>query len=181
MNLYLRFVLILIKAWFAKKQAILAESVLNFRVLPFDCDINFHLNNARYLSFMDLGRIRLMGQGKLLAQIYKERWLPVVTAIEISFIRALSPWQRFQLVSRVVGWDENYIYIEQRFETVKGLAAIALVKGTFVINGKKCRMQEIMDTVEPGVQSPPLPNIITQWKDFTDAKKSFTQTVGSNE
>ena len=33
------------------------ESVLSFRCLPTDIDINMHLNNARYMMLADLGRI----------------------------------------------------------------------------------------------------------------------------
>lgn len=172
MNLYFRFFIILMKAWFAKKQAILAEATLSFRVLPLDCDVNLHLNNARYLSFMDLGRVQLMGKAKLLKLIYQQRWAPVIAAAEISFIKALAPLQRFKLISRVVGWDESYIYMEQRFETDKGLAAVALVKGTFIINGKKCDMQSLMNKVEPGIVSPELPAAIEHWKYLTEAKKS---------
>jgi len=172
MNLYFRFFIVLLKAWFTKKQAILTESTLSLRVLPLDCDINFHLNNARYLSFMDLGRIQLMGNAKLLKHIYQQRWAPVIAAAEISFIKAIAPWQRFKLVSRVIGWDEGYVYMEQRFETANGLAAIALVKGTFVVNGKKCDMQELMNKVEPGIVSPELPAAIEHWRYLTEAKKS---------
>jgi thioesterase superfamily protein len=38
------------------------EARLRFRILPHDLDLNFHVNNARYLSFMDLGRVDLMGR-----------------------------------------------------------------------------------------------------------------------
>ena len=40
----------------------LAESVLSFRVMPSDLDVNLHMNNGRYLSFMDLGRLHLVAQ-----------------------------------------------------------------------------------------------------------------------
>lgn len=172
MNLYFRFLFILMKAFWGKKQGVFSESRLTFRVLPFDCDINFHLNNARYFSFMDLGRIQLLGQGRLLIPLYQRRKMPVITGAEISFIKALAPWQQFKLVSRILGWDEYYIYIEQRFETSNGLAAVALVKGTFVTKGKKGKAQEIMDLIEPGIHSPELPSVISHWQLLTDVKKS---------
>lgn len=174
MNLYLRFLFIFFKTLFTKKQAIFAESRLKFRVLPFDCDINMHLTNSRYLSFMDLGRWHLMGQSKLLKHIYQNRWIPVVGAIEISFIRALNPLQQFELISKVIGWDKNYIYVEQRFKTKKGIAALAIIKGTLVINGRKCDMQKVLEKIQPGAASPELPEAIEHWKYLTDAKKSYT-------
>lgn len=150
----------------------LSESRLTFRALPFDCDINLHVNNSRYLSFMDLGRVHLMGHGKLLTTLYKNRWIPVITAVEMSFIKAIKPFQEFELISRAMGWDENYVYIEQCFEVAGTLVAIAMVKATFVIDGKKCQMQNVMELVEPDAKSPPLPEVIEQWKVLMDTKKA---------
>lgn len=162
----------MLKSLIAKKQDVFNESTLSFRVLPFDCDINIHMNNSRYLSFMDLGRVHLMGQGKLWTQVFKNHWIPVIVSAEISFIKALKPLQKFNLVSRVIGWDENYIYMEQNFLTQQVIAASALVKGTFLINGKKCIMQEVIDLISPGTLSPPLPQAIEHWRYLTEAKKS---------
>ena len=62
MNLYFRFWLILWQSLRAKAQNLLAPSQLRFTVFPTDCDLNLHLTNSRYLSFMDLGRTHLLGQ-----------------------------------------------------------------------------------------------------------------------
>ena len=69
MNLYFRIILVLIKSFFAKKISPLTSSTLSFRALPFDCDINLHLTNARYLSFMDLGRTYYVGQLKMIGKL----------------------------------------------------------------------------------------------------------------
>ena len=55
MNLYLRLLLLLLRIWRLPRRGVLDESRAAFHVLPNDCDINFHMNNGRYLSFMDLG------------------------------------------------------------------------------------------------------------------------------
>lgn len=47
----------------------LDTSVLKMRTWPGDLDINFHMNNGRYLTLMDLGRFNLTirsGQGGLM-------------------------------------------------------------------------------------------------------------------
>lgn len=38
------------------------ESRLAFRCLPTDVDLNFHLNNARYLMMADLGRMDIFSR-----------------------------------------------------------------------------------------------------------------------
>ncbi len=66
MNLYLRLFLLLFRLIGLKRKGLFEESRVAFRVLPNDCDINFHMNNGRYLAFMDLGRVHLMAQLRLL-------------------------------------------------------------------------------------------------------------------
>jgi hypothetical protein len=62
MNLYLRLICVLWKIWRLPRKGVFDESRVTFRVLPTDCDVNFHLNNGRYLAFMDLGRLHLTAQ-----------------------------------------------------------------------------------------------------------------------
>jgi len=54
-NLYLRLLKLLFLLPFVRRQALLDHGHIAFRVRPNDCDINLHLNNGRYLTFMDLG------------------------------------------------------------------------------------------------------------------------------
>ena len=75
MNLYLRLILVLFGLIGLPRRGLLEESRISFRVLPNDCDINGHLNNGRYLSFMDLGRLHLVAQIGLLRVILRRRWL----------------------------------------------------------------------------------------------------------
>ena len=66
MNLYLRLLFLLLGIWRLPPRGLLEASRAVFRVLPNDCDMNLHMNNGRYLSFMDLGRVHLMAQSGLL-------------------------------------------------------------------------------------------------------------------
>lgn len=137
MNLYLRLFILLFKLWRLPRKGPFEESRVAFRVLPNDCDINLHMNNGRYLSFMDLGRVHLVAQIGLLRVILRKRWRAALGAAEINFIRALAPLQKFDLVTRLVTWDEKYAYMEQRFESGGVLCAHAYVKGLFLdANGK---------------------------------------------
>ena len=144
MNLYVRLVFVLIQSLFAPRRGILDESRLRFHSLPHDCDINFHVTNARYLSFMDLGRLHLTGQLRLLGRILRRRWMPVLRSAEVTFIRPIKPWKSFELVTRVISWDEKYIYMEQRLEGSGVLYAVGLMKGLFLNGGAKVPTAEIL-------------------------------------
>ena len=172
MTLYFRLLLVFIRCLFIQKKTLLKPCRLRFRVLPFDCDINLHLNNARYFSFMDLGRLQLIGQTGLFTQIYKERlWVPVVAGIEMTFLRALNPLQSFELVTRVLAWDEYYVYMEQRFEVKGTLMAIGIIKGVFLSGKTKHSINAVMESVSPGIVSPPLPEVVLHWQNLAQAKK----------
>ncbi len=86
-----------------------------FRVWPTDLDILRHMNNGKYLSVMDIGRFALMQHTGLDTVFSRERWYPVVVGQTISYRKSLLPWQRFTIESRILGFDEQAVYIEQRF------------------------------------------------------------------
>ena len=106
-------------------------SRLNFRVMPTDCDLNLHMTNARYFSFMDLGRVHVMLTTGIRNGFFKEGWGPMIGTSFIRFRRALPPFTKFQLVSDIVDHDEKWIYMEQRIEVNGELYAVAYFKGLF--------------------------------------------------
>jgi acyl-CoA thioesterase FadM len=174
MNLYLRLLKVLILIWFSPRKGIMDESRLSFRVWPHDCDLNMHLNNGRYLTFMDLGRIHLIGQIKLLSRLIKNRWMPVLGAAEINFIRPVKPLQKFSLTTRMLGWDEKYFYIEQRFTVEENkLCAAALVKGLFVAGGEKVKPEDILRLAGPLLPPPEMPDTIKQWNQLLAMKRQL--------
>ena len=82
---------------------------------------------------MDLGRVHLRRADRAAARSSsRRRWTPVLAAAEINFIRQLAPFQKFELVTRIVTWDDKYAYMEQRFESDGVLCAHAFVKGLFL-------------------------------------------------
>jgi len=42
-------------------------------------------------------------------------WDPVVAAQTIRFRRSLTRWQRYTITTRIVGWSERSVYLEQVF------------------------------------------------------------------
>ena len=171
MNLYLRLLFLLARLWRLPRRGLLEASRVSFRVLPNDCDINFHLNNGRYLSFMDLGRVHLIKQIGLMQVILKQGWMPVLTAAEINFIRSLQPLQKFDLVTRLVSWDDKYYYIEQKFESRGMLCAHAYVKGVFLRKGYKVSNSEAVAIAGYTDAPPPMPEELRLWAELGNAKK----------
>lgn len=179
MNLWFRLLLTLIKCLFVKKDHLLDSSELTFRVLPFDCDINIHLTNSRYLAFMDLGRLYLIAHKKnLFRTMLRHRWQPIISGIEIKFIKPVKPFSKIKLRTRLLTWDERYLYLEQRFFDNNKLYAIALIKGTFIEQRERVPMSRILTIIgEPQTIAPPMPLVIKHWQALTEAKKTSTESL----
>ena len=149
---------------------LLDEDRVNFRVWPNDIDLNLHMNNARYLSWMDYGRTRLLARTRLLEHILRSRWTPLIGAAWVTYRRSLPLFARFTLGSRLVCWDERWFYMEQTFTGREGLAAVGWVKGLLRGPGGNLAPQEVLDGIEPGITSPPIPEAIQNWNVLTREK-----------
>ena len=135
MNLWLRLLWLLLTARRRGPVSLPRESsTLNFRVWPHDLDLSFHLNNGRYLTLMDLGRLDTMVRSGLWREVMHHKWTPIASAITIRFQRELRPFQQFRLDTKLLCWDANLVVMEQIFVIDGGprdgqVAARALFKG----------------------------------------------------
>ena len=176
MNLYLRLIRIIFKMLFAEKAHPLETSKLCFRAWPHDCDINLHMTNARYLALMDLGRTFLIGQMGLLSKIFKRKWLPVVSSIEISYFREIKPFQKFQVHTLLLDWDDKYWYIGQKFFYKETLLASAMVRGIFMKDRRKIAFPHVVELVDAHIKKPTTPDPVYAWKNLLEEKKKSTSS-----
>ncbi|WP_158748572.1 thioesterase family protein [Acidobacterium sp. S8] len=146
---------------------LLDEDCVRMRVWPNDIDFNFHLNNSRYLSCMDYGRIHMLAVNGLLTHALKARWIPLVGSVDITYRRSLDLFAVFELRTRTLCWDEKWFYMEQRFHSKHGLAALAWVKGLFRSRNGNIPPQSIVDLVSPGFASPPISEAVARWNETT--------------
>ena len=153
MNLYFRLFLLLIKLIRKPSLGLLDTSVLKLRVLPNDLDINMHMNNGRYLSIMDLGRVDIMHRIGLMEHIITNRWSPVVGHLHMRFRRPFKLFQQYELSSRIVSWDEKWVYIEQTFICNHKIHAVGLVQG--LIRGKEGNIPSSQILELLGLNQPP--------------------------
>ncbi|GIU25638.1 thioesterase family protein [Shewanella schlegeliana] len=172
MNLYFRLIwLFLWRNRHCNKIDFLDTSRLAYRALPTDCDINFHLTNSRYPAFMDLARTYMMAEMGFLKRFLKLGWMPIVNAAEFTYIRDIKPFAKFEIETKLVGWDEKYFYIEQRFVSARGLHCIAHVRGVFVCKGKQVAIATMLAEVGFNEPAPQLPPEVIKWKSFLLLKK----------
>lgn len=173
MNLYFRLFMILLKSVFAGRIGVLDSSRVYYRAWPFDCDINFHLTNARYFSLCDLSRVTYMGQVGVLFKMIKRNWLPIAQAQEISYLRPINPFQRFEVLTRFSYWDDKYWYIEHKFFKADKLCAVLQVRGVFVHGKRIVPIPDVLALIGDNVKSPDKSEAVERWKKLLESKKQL--------
>ena len=166
MNLYFRLLLFMIRVRFRSRLGIWDTSHVTFRVNPLDLDLQRHMNNGRYLSLMDLGRMDLMLRSRFWQRITGQGWYPVVAGQTITYRRSLLLWERFDLASRVIGHDDRWIYMEQVFRRDGQVVADAIVRARFLRRtGGSVPVDELIALGGPLPEHLTLPEWVTEWNE----------------
>ena len=162
MNLWIRLIWLLATArWRGRLSLPHDASDILFRVWPHDLDLSVHMNNGRYLTLMDLGRLDVMVRSGLWRQVMRHRWTPIASAVTITFQRELRPLQHFRLQTRLACWASTQVVMEQIFTVVGGprdgqIAARALFKGGLYDRATKTfvPIAELMRAIDVWAESP---------------------------
>ena len=164
MNLYLRTFIVWLASYFRRRLGLLDTSVLKLAILPNDLDIYGHLNNGRYLTLMDLGRMDIILRSELMKLTRKKRWMPIVGAVAMEYYKSFQLFQTFELKTRMLCWDEKWFYLEQRFERGGRLHALGLVKGLFVGPKGRVPIEELIRNLQTVPIPPAVPEVIQKWQ-----------------
>ena len=81
--------------------------------MPWDIDLWRELNNGRTLTLYDLGRIPLalrVGLGRVL---WRNRWGLTMAGASVRYRRRIRMFERIEMRSRLICWDERFLYLEQ--------------------------------------------------------------------
>ncbi len=103
-------------------------SRIALRVWPGDLDAMVHMNNGRYLSLMDLGRLDLALRSGLVGECRRQHWLALLAAATARYWRPLKLFTGFELTTRLVWWDAKWLYLQHEMRQGEHLAAQALAK-----------------------------------------------------
>lgn len=146
MHMIFRTILIFLKKRFLRKVHFNEKTTITMRVLPTDLDILMHVNNGVYFSFMDFGRWDMIFRNGVFDLATKNGWYSVVAGETIKFKKSLELWDKFELETEIVGYDEKYFFIQQRFLKKGDLMATGLVKVRFLKRkGGTVSTQDVMN------------------------------------
>jgi acyl-CoA thioesterase FadM len=102
-----------------------------FRAWPWHCDSNLHINNARYLFFMEQARWAWSLRTGLLRRVFQRRWNFLVAGVSIVYRRPLPWWRAFSVRTSLIAASDPWLYVEHDFVDADGkVAARAVVRAT---------------------------------------------------
>lgn len=145
------------------RRGILEESVVRFRVWPNDLDTNLHMNNGRYLTLMDLGRLDLLLRNGSVRHVLRNKWYPVLAGTQIRFRRPLNLFQKFEIRTRIVSWDAKWVFLEQIILRQGEVALQAYLKGVFVGPKGSVPITRLLESMGVKETPPPLPPAFAAW------------------
>jgi acyl-CoA thioesterase FadM len=140
-----------------------------FVTLPTDLDILNHMNNGVYLSIMDVARFDLLVRNGVWKIFRARGWYPVVVSETVTFRKSLTIWQRFTIESRIVGFDDKSVYVEQRFvrPDAQGrpeIYAQGYIRGRFLKKaGGTVPMDELLAAVGAAPDGLEVPPWLLEW------------------
>lgn len=152
------------KARNAPRLAVLGTNVSHHMCWPWDIDLWWELNNGRTLTLYDLGRIPLMFRFGLVDVIRKNNWGLTIAGASVRYRRRVRMFDVVEMQSRVVFWDDRFLYIEQSMWRKDGECANhILLRAAFTGSGGIVSPAQVLQAVELDLQVPDAPDWIKGW------------------
>ena len=137
----------------------------NHRVLPNDVDVFGHMNNGRYFTLTDIVRFELLIRAGVWEQMKKRRIYPVIAGETIQFRKPLGPLQKYSIITRTLGWDEKFIYVEHCFQSADSIHALMMVRVRIIGDGSvRISPQQVLNMIDHDcLDETRITDVIAQW------------------
>lgn len=162
---YARFALAALSARRAPPLGIFDTHVSQHICWPWDIDPWMELNNGRTLTLYDLGRVGISLRTGLWAMLRRQRWGIVVAGATVRYRRRITAFQRFEMRTRCLGWDDRFIYMEQSMWRGDACSSAVLIRGAVTSKKGIVPPAEALAAMGEAPQSPPLPDWVWGWID----------------
>jgi len=150
---------------------VFSETVIHGRCWPNDLDLNWHMNNSRYLRECDFGRISLLLETGLWNVLLKRKKSGmkdaniVVSALQVQYRQSIELGDQFQIRTRINGWDDKAFYFEQAMIIDKNQETAFLMLIRFSLTPRSLTPQMLVNDLQIGsIQSPKLSPAIEAFK-----------------
>lgn len=132
--------------------------------MPWDIDLWMELNNGRTLTLYDLGRIPLARRAGLVGLLARNKWGLTMAGVSVRYRRRIRTFEKIEMRSRLICWDEKFMYLEQSMWKKNGECANhALYRSA--ITGKRGIVppSEALTQMGEDIQPPLMPKWVAAW------------------
>lgn len=154
MGRWLRFLMTVLRARRRSPLGAAEASRLDLRVWPTECDASF-LNHAAVLVLMECGRIDFLVRLGFLELARARRLYSPLTTASVRFHRPAKRFQAVTVVSRVVYWDDEFIWMEHEVTAGDRKVATGLMKNVVRKQREHIRPEDVLRMI--GKDIPPRP------------------------
>lgn len=130
---------------------------------PWDLDPWKELNNGRTLTLFDLGRIPLSLRSGLAAALRRRRWGMTAAGSSVRYRRRVRMFHKITMVTRTIGWDARFFYIEQSMWRQGECLNHMLMRSAVVGPGGIVPPAEVAAEMGHAGPSPDLPDWVQAW------------------
>ncbi|MGB7243070.1 MAG: thioesterase family protein [Sulfitobacter sp.] len=131
---------------------------------PWDLDIFAELNNGRALTLYDLGRFGMAQRAGLIAVLFRHKWTLTMAGSVVRYRRRITGFERFTTRSRLLCWDERFMYIEQSMWKRNGECASHVIYRSAVLEkGKMIPVERMIAALGQDPVSPAMPDWVAAW------------------
>lgn len=163
MNLWLRMIAVLLRLRGKPRLPLLATMRITVRVWPNDLDINRHVNNGRYLTLADLGRLDWFVRTGTLGYARQQKAWPIVGDAIAKFRRDLKLFQTCIIETRLLGWEGKWAFLEHRFIRKGRVLGVVAIRGLFRGPQGPLAPGDFLAALGGPAESPPLPDWVLDW------------------
>ena len=123
------------------------------------------------MHYMEKGRWDHPVQTGSIDVMLKHKVNFIVAGLEITYVKELPLFKKFELETHYVGYDEKYFYLEQKFFVSDKLFAHALVKAVFIRSRKLIPPQQLLELTDENTLEKEQPGFINIWKTLSELKR----------
>ncbi len=142
---------------------LLETTVTHHRVWPWDGDIFMELNHGRTLTLFELGRWPQVVRMGLTRAVRSEKIAFAVAGVSVRYRRRLPIFAKFRMVTRILGWDERFIYIDQTMWQGDRCANQMLLRAALKTPQGTLSPAEFLERIGEAQPSPTLPDWVQNW------------------
>lgn len=144
------------------------EFVYPLRSWITDCDMNIHVNTARYLVYMELARFDMSIRSGIFQYCIRKRIKAIVMGTKITYRREIKPLQKFQVHTRIVAYDDRFLYFDQQLKSTRGIHAQGYMRGAFHTKDGFMHPAEFLKALNIEFQNAELPPDLKVWIEAED-------------